>query len=161
VRSVSKEEIKKLFRKVHKITFPDNFEQINWSDYFYYAWLDKGNGHFYLLTDIRGKVDAILFNSAKLVPGKKAMCDITHCQTDSDNVVLIVAQKKISGYGNYESNGLYTAADINWVHQQLREKIGIAQMQELLAAQTAGDVTEVQTNPYLSSLINLINRLTN
>lgn len=94
MQTITRNDIKRLFKKVKKLYIPENIETVNFDSLLYYSWLDIGQETLYVVCDIRNKLEGIRFdvcisNSGSL---KLGYCDVCKSQRRLEDTALVTSK---------------------------------------------------------------------
>ena len=134
MQSVTRDTIKKMFKKVKKLYIPENLESVDFGPLVYYSWYDIGQEVLYAISDVRdkNKIEGIRFdihisgNSVKL-----GYCDVCKSQRRISDTTLVTARTRSKPKDAvYRLRGRYLCLNF----QECNESIKIRHLEKSLAS---------------------------
>lgn len=112
---LTREQLKKLFKKVKKLRLPDNLEEVDFAPLNYYSWMDETDSVLYMVYNYKGVLTGIPWKANRLSLSNSAtggLCDICQKHRKLNQIVLGSAKTKNRPKGvDYRTRGKYMCID--------------------------------------------------
>jgi hypothetical protein len=114
MRNITREEIKRIFKKVKHLRLPQKLEEINFSDLKYLGWVDESDDIAYLVSEYKGEISGLRCEITKTSNQRKikGLCSICNQQKELNEIMLITTKMKRVPKGvDYRVGGVYICTD--------------------------------------------------
>jgi len=127
MEKVSREQIRKLFHKVKKLRFPDDFGEVDWDQIQYYSWREMTDNVLYTLYEYQGEVTGIRWKlNQKRGVSRLETCEICRKHHRSSQVGLLTAKTKhLPKNIDYRTRGNYVCLDFWQCNENMKDCSGI------------------------------------
>lgn len=131
----SRDELKKLFKKVKKFRISPDYEEADFSYIKYYSWIDQTDNVMYTLFNYDGEMKGIRWDIVK--PGnvgiRLEMCEICQKHKKTGEVGLITAETKKKPKGiYYRTRGHYACLDYRKCNQDMKDTLGVRKLYDMI-----------------------------
>ncbi|MBD3329701.1 hypothetical protein GF357_04375 [Candidatus Dojkabacteria bacterium] len=135
MKKPSREDLKRIFKKVKKLRIPNGYEEVEFDGLKYYSWIDQTDNVLYTLAEIEGAVTGIRWDITK--PGnvgvRLEMCEICRKHKKTGEVALLSAKTKKRPKGiNYRTRGHYACIDYISCNEAMEDSSGIRKLFDLI-----------------------------
>ena len=110
----TRENLKKLFKKVKKLHLPADLEIVEFGNLKYFSWPDESSQCLYLISDYKNTFSGIKLNFIKAGSGplRLGFCEFCHKHRKSHEVLFVSAEtRKRPKNINYRVRGTWICAD--------------------------------------------------
>ena len=114
MKTVTRDELKKLFKKVKHLRLPSNLERINFEGLKYLGWIDESDDIAYLVTDYKSETTGLRCEITKTSNQRKikGLCSICNQQKELEEIMLVTTKMKRVPKGvDYRVGGVYICTD--------------------------------------------------
>lgn len=127
MEKITREQIRKIFFKVKKLRFPDDFDTVDWVGLQYYSWREATDNVLYMLYEFRGELIEIRWKlSQKKAAKRLETCEICHKHRKSAEVALVTAKTKFLPKNiDYRTRGNYVCLDYLKCNGDMKDDFGI------------------------------------
>ena len=123
MNTVTRDELKKLFKKVKHLRLPPDLEAVQFDKIHYFCWYDNSDDVAYLITEINGKLEGLRGEVTRM-PVRASMmnqCSICHQGREFQDVMLFCAKRKRLPKGvYYHVTGTYICCDYQVCNQDMK-----------------------------------------
>jgi hypothetical protein len=123
MKRVTRDELKKLFKKVKHLRLPPNLEAIEFENQHYLGWQDESDDVYYVVTEVNGELTGVRGEVNKM-PIRKSMmhqCSICHQGREFEEVMLFTVQTKRPPKGiEYQVKGVYICVDSEQCNKDMK-----------------------------------------
>lgn len=123
MQALTRETLKKLFKKVKKLHLPDELEKVDFSKLKYYSWPDESSQRIYIVTDYKAATSGIKLEFIKSGSGplRLGFCEFCHKHRKSHEVLFVATQTRRKPKNiNYRSRGTWICADYRQCNKDLK-----------------------------------------
>ncbi len=135
MKQVSRDEVKKIFKKRKKLRIPPEFDDIDFESLYYYSWYDAVDRCIYMLFDYEDKVDGIVWETEFFSQGdtRKGRCEICQKTVELRDIVLVTSRTKFKRQGAiYVARGNYICSDHKSCNGRMDNKEGLYKLVKLI-----------------------------
>lgn len=135
MKQVSRDEVKKIFKKRKKLRIPPEFDNIDFENLYYYSWYDAVDRCIYMLFDYEDKVDGIVWETEFFSQGdiRKGQCEICQKTTELREMVLVTSKTKFRRKGvTYVVRGNYICSNHKSCNEKMNNKEGLYKLVKLI-----------------------------
>jgi hypothetical protein len=134
--NLTRDQLKRIFKKERRLRLPKNLEEINFSELNYFGWIDLTDYVMYTVAEYNGKVEGIKWDITRpdsTVGIRLEMCEICKQHRKTGEVVLISAKTRRKDKGvNYMSRGHYVCYDSTQCNQGMKNREGLEHLFSLI-----------------------------
>ena len=93
---VTRQQLKKNFKKSKKLKIPDGLENVNFQKLTYYSFVDLSSNVLYTIYNYAGNIKGIRWKITNITHGvlRKGFCDICNRERDASEIILVTAKVK-------------------------------------------------------------------
>lgn len=135
MKKLSREEIKKIFKKVKHLRLASDFNDVNFDEIKYYSWIDETNKRFLMLREYKGDMMGIVWKiyRAKEAAMKLGRCEICLKHRKNHEVIFVYTKTKHLPKGiEYRSRGNFVCSDYRKCNQDMKNEDGIEKLFDLI-----------------------------
>lgn len=121
--TITREQLKTLFKKVKHLRLPKDLESEDFSKLKYFAWMDESDDVYYLLVELDDKLEGIRGEVNRSQPRimMKHLCTICKQQREFSDVMLFTAKtRKLPKGVEYRTAGVYICTDFRQCNQEMK-----------------------------------------
>jgi hypothetical protein len=135
MKQISRDEVKKIFKKRKKLRIPPEFDDIDFGSLYYYSWYDAVDRCIYMLFDYDDKVDGIVWETEFFSQGdiRKGRCEICQKTVELRDMVLVTSKTKFRRKGvTYVVRGNYICSDHKSCNEKMDDTEGLDKLVKLI-----------------------------
>lgn len=124
MEAVSREQLKKIFKKSKNFKPPRNFDEIKFSKIKFLGWWDQTANRVYIVHKYNGEMCGIAFDVMKLSskPLARAFCEICQKHRKRDEIVMVSAPtRKKPKDVEYRIRGMYICGDLKQCEKDTKD----------------------------------------
>jgi FBP C-terminal treble-clef zinc-finger len=128
MKEVTRDQLKKLFKKVKHFRMPPNLEEINFNSLHYFGWYDESDDVAYLITELNNQLEGIRGEITRMPTRVSMMHQCSICQKgrEFDEVMLFTAHTKRLPKGvYYQVRGTYICNDYKTCNSDMKNSLQI------------------------------------
>lgn len=131
MQDVSRDQLKKLFKKSKKLRIPEEFSTVNFKNIFYYSWLDQSDMTLFVVYEFKQTIVGIKFDVVLPPTGalRLGFCEFCHKHRKQADVFFISTETKKRPKGvNYRSCGTWVCSKYELCNASLKNTIRIEEL---------------------------------
>lgn len=124
MNKLTRDNLKKIFKKVKKLHMPKDLEMVNFDTLKYYSWPDESSQCLFTVYDYKGTSTGIKLNYIKAGSGplRLGFCEFCHKHRKSYDVLFVSTEtRKRPKHINYRVRGTWICADYKKCNQDLKD----------------------------------------
>lgn len=135
MKSVTRDEIKKIFKKRKKLRIPQEFDYIDFSNLKYYSWYDPNDHGLYMLFEYNNVIDGIAWDTEFFSQGDTRLgrCEICKKVVELRDMVLVTSKTRFRRKGVvYIARGNYICFHCDKCNKGMQDTEGLKTLVELI-----------------------------
>jgi hypothetical protein len=123
MQTATRENLRKIFKKVKKLHLPKELESVPFSDVYYYSWPDESSQSLFLIYDYEGNQVGIKLSYLRTDSGplRLGFCEFCLKHRGQNEVIFVAAEtKKRPKHVNYQVRGTWICSDYAQCNKDLK-----------------------------------------
>lgn len=123
MKTPTRDQLKKLFKRVKHLHLPANLESVNFDTLTYFSWLDQSEMCLFVIYELRTTLAGLKLDIIRPPAGtlRLGFCEFCHKHRKQNNVFFVAAETKKRPKGvEYRSRGTWMCADFKHCNEDLK-----------------------------------------
>ncbi len=123
MQTITRDSLKKIFKKVKHLRLPKGIEDVDFSTLSYYSWLDQSDMVLYVLYEFKNELTGLRLEVVPAPAGalRLGFCEFCHKHRKQSEVFFVSTQTKYRPRGiEYRSRGTWVCSDYNICNTSLK-----------------------------------------